>query len=249
MSALSNILFVTGTDTGIGKTFVASLLVKQLADRGYSIKVSKPVETGCRKDDSGELIAPDAESLLRSSGNMQSIHEAAPYRFSAPAAPSVAAELESVEIDTKALCKELRKIAGSCDLLVVEGAGGLMVPLSANSVFADLCQEIAASSLLVIGSRLGCINHALLSLEVMDRRELPIAGYVFNDLFAEKYSGEQVSYSEALSTNREVLQSFAPRYGARELLYMPYLPESEPAPEAALKGFSEAIIEYFELSR
>ena len=132
-----NVLFVTGTDTGVGKTFVSSLLVRSLHELGYRIAVMKPVETGCMVDAEGRFIPSDGILLWEASGKHQAGEDVAPFRYQTAVAPSVAATIEGQSIDYALLSEMVRGAALDVDLLLVEGAGGLMVPLNEQKTFLD----------------------------------------------------------------------------------------------------------------
>lgn len=169
-------LVVTGTDTGVGKTLVAAAVVAGLAARGLRVGVAKPVETGCTG------TPEDAAALAGAAAAAEPLEAICPVRLPAPLAPLLAAERAGTAIDAAALVAALRARAAAHDLLVVEGAGGLLVPLTPAVSYADLAAALAAPVLLVVGSRLGAINHALLTLEVLAARGLAAAGYVVSPL-------------------------------------------------------------------
>jgi dethiobiotin synthetase len=176
-----SILLVTGTDTGVGKTLVTAAIAAALAARGTRIGVAKPAETGCRLR-GGVLYPEDAATLAAAAGSPEPLELVCPYRFADPLAPALAAERAGSTIDLDALVTALRQRAAALDLLLVEGAGGLLVPLTRSATYADLATALAAQVLLVVGSRLGAINHALLTLAALETRALPIRGYVLNRL-------------------------------------------------------------------
>jgi dethiobiotin synthetase len=171
-----SVIFVTGTDTGVGKTVVTCALAAAFARRGRRVGVVKPAETGCRPD------AEDAAALATAAGDPAPLADVCPYRLPEPLAPSLAAERAGVAIDVGALTALVRRRAAAVDVLLVEGAGGLLVPLTRETSFADLARRLDAPVLVVVGSRLGAINHALLTFEVLAARRLPIAGFVVNRL-------------------------------------------------------------------
>jgi dethiobiotin synthetase len=174
-----SIVLVSGTDTGAGKTLVTATLAAGLAARQVRIGVAKPVETGCAGPE-----ATDAATLRAAAGSDEPLEAICPYRFPEPLAPSLAAERVGATIDLAALVDHLRRRATLYDLLLIEGAGGLLVPLTRTVSFADLARKLGASVLLVVGSRLGAINHALLTLEVLAARGLHTPGYVLSPLVA-----------------------------------------------------------------
>lgn len=215
-----SILFVTGTDTGIGKTFVSCLIANELKRRGLCIGVMKPVETGCERLESGELYAYDASLLWKASSRVQSIGEVAPYVFSMPAAPVVAAESEGEIIEPQILIDAVFAASKKCNVLIVEGAGGVLVPITYEFSYTDLAKAIGASVLVVVGSRLGAINHALCTFEVLKSRSIDVCGYVLNDLFA---TDTVATKNPAILHNRSTLSRIASTYEIEEVGYVPYI--------------------------
>lgn len=212
------IVFVTGTDTGVGKTTVSSLIIQNLVDRGLKVFVSKPVETGCRVLDSGELFPSDAARLLELSCGMQSMDEVVNYRFTQPLAPQVAAELSKTTISFDRIVSGIKEMERASDIVILEGAGGLLVPLSSGKSYANLAQAVGARVLVVVGSRLGAINHAALTFEVLGVRELPVIGYVLNE-----FSMSFPESEDAILTNRSSIQQIARSYEIYEQGYFSHL--------------------------
>jgi dethiobiotin synthetase len=167
--------FVTGTDTGVGKTLVACALVRALGARGIDVGVMKPVETGV-----GELGPLDALALRRAAGVPDALEAISPQRFALAAAPTVAARAERREVDLEALLAGFQALASRHAMLVVEGAGGLLVPIGKRATFADLAREMALPLLVVARAALGTINHTLLTLEAAAARGLALAGVVIS---------------------------------------------------------------------
>jgi dethiobiotin synthetase len=139
----------------------------------------KPVETGCRPD------AEDAAALAAAAGDSAPLADVCPYRLPDPLAPSLAAERAGVRVDVEALVAHVRRRAATVDVLLIEGAGGLLVPLTLDTSFADFALRLEAPVLVVVGSRLGAINHALLTFDALAARGMPIAGFVVNRLGAD----------------------------------------------------------------
>jgi len=173
---------VSGTDTGVGKTTLASALAFALASRGMRVGVMKPVETGCAARD-GALVAADAEALLAGSLADWPMDLVCPYRYRAPLAPPAAAEAEGAPLpDLDRIADAYHQLAARADVMLVEGAGGLMVPITWERNYADLALMLDLELVLVIGNRLGALNAALLTLDHAARRGLRIAGYVLSDI-------------------------------------------------------------------
>ena len=127
-SSRAPILFVTGTDTGVGKTAVTAMLARLLSENGRTVHVCKPIETGCRRNEQGELEPTDARVLREAGGGRQSLEQVIHYRFEAPVAPSVAAASVAARIDREALVLHIEQQAIDCDLLLVIGTSGLVYP-------------------------------------------------------------------------------------------------------------------------
>jgi dethiobiotin synthetase len=166
-------LFVTGTDTGVGKTLVGCAIAAALRARGVDVGVMKPVETGV-----GEAGPLDALALAEASGSEDPIELVCPQRFALAAAPNVAAEREGRSVDLRAIRSAWNVLREGHAFALVEGAGGLLVPLRDDYAMADLARAMALPLLVVARGALGTINHTLLTLEVAERRGLAVAGVV-----------------------------------------------------------------------
>jgi dethiobiotin synthetase len=168
-------VFVTGTDTGVGKTVVACALLRGLRARGLDVGAMKPVETGV-----GAPGPLDAMALRDAAGGKDDLSLICPQRFALPAAPSVAAAHEGRRVEVEPLEAAFRALAARHRLLVVEGAGGLLVPLTDQLDMAGLAGRFGLPVLLVCRGALGTINHTRLSLEALAARRLPLAGVVIS---------------------------------------------------------------------
>ena len=171
-------LFVTGTDTGVGKTRVAVALIHALRARGLRVAAMKPVSAGSAP---GELNG-DVTALLHAANVDADLRDVNPYAFAEPVAPHIAAELAGVRIELDVIAAAFGRLAAAADVVVVEGAGGWRVPLNERDDMADLAQRLGLPVVLVVGLRLGCLNHALLTAESIARRQLPWAGWVGNHI-------------------------------------------------------------------
>jgi dethiobiotin synthetase len=171
--------FVTGTDTGVGKTLVACALLHVFASRGLRVIGMKPVAAGAHQEN-GVWINDDVEQLI-AAGNVSASRDAInPYCFEPPIAPHIAAALQNKFIKNKILCDSYQRLSALADVVVVEGAGGFCVPFNDAETSADLARELALPVVLVVGMRLGCLNHALLTAEAIRARGLMLAGWVAN---------------------------------------------------------------------
>lgn len=174
-----NALFISGTDTGVGKTHVSRLLASFLKGR-FKVGVMKPVESGCAEEN-GRLIPSDATALRQAAGCELPLEVICPYRFSKPLAPSEAARQEGVVIDTELIRKTFEKIAAASDLVLAEGAGGLLAPVYGNYFCADLVRDLGLPLLIVARAGLGTVNHSLLTLEAALARGIRVAAIVLNE--------------------------------------------------------------------
>jgi dethiobiotin synthetase len=179
--------FVTGTDTEIGKTLVSSALLHALAQAGVRAAAIKSVAAGAHavQTADGEVWHNDDADALAQAANVVLPPElAVPYMFKAAAAPHVAAKLEGVAIDIGYIRRCYAKVIELADAVVVEGVGGFCVPLTDGEDTADLAQQLALPVIMVVGLRLGCINHALLTADAIAARGLKLAGWVANTVDA-----------------------------------------------------------------
>jgi dethiobiotin synthetase len=168
--------FVTGTDTGVGKTLISCALLHGFTAQEKRAVGMKPISAGCDTDGQNE----DALQL-RAAGNVAVSNELSnPYCFLPAIAPHIAAQRAGVIIDFSVIAKSYQELAAQADVVIVEGAGGLLVPLNAQQDSADLVQELRLPVILVVGMRLGCLNHALLTVQAIAARGLTLAGWVAN---------------------------------------------------------------------
>lgn len=172
-------LFITGTDTGVGKTFVAGALATLFRARGIDVGVMKPVETGCIRRD-GRLHPQDALYLKEMAGTADPVEEICPYALEMPAAPSVAADAARTVIDLEWIADRFRHVARRHQLTLVEGAGGLLVPITETADYTHLIQNLQIPALLVARTSLGTINHTLLTSRWAGHLKLSILGVVLN---------------------------------------------------------------------
>ncbi|MBI2883002.1 MAG: dethiobiotin synthase [Candidatus Methylomirabilis oxyfera] len=194
-------LFVTGTDTGVGKTLITAGLAHALRALRIDTGVMKPVETGCPSRD-GRLRPLDALALREATGSRDALDLINPYRFREPLAPLVAAERSQRSIDVERLLKCFDRLADRHTVMLVEGAGGLLVPITEKVSLLDLAVRLQLSLLVVIGSRLGALNHARLTVDAALAARVPVAGAIVNRGTAER--------SPARTTNLSVLRRLLP---------------------------------------
>ncbi|HTM53998.1 MAG TPA: dethiobiotin synthase [Pirellulales bacterium] len=208
-------LFITGTDTEVGKTYVAALIARALVDAGHRVGVYKPAASGCRVEGSG-LVSEDALALWEAAGRPGTLDEVCPQRFAAPLAPHLAAEAEGRRLDAELLRAGLDPWLERSDLVVVEGAGGFMSPLGEDEFVADLACDFGFPLIVVARNALGTINHVLQTLiaAATFRDGIPVAGIVLNRV-------SQVADESVRANAREIrTRAVAPllaelEYGAR----------------------------------
>jgi dethiobiotin synthetase len=203
--------FVTGTDTGVGKTLISCALLHGFAAQGKLVAGMKPVAAGCNAANQNE----DALQLLAAGNVAVSYGLVNPYCFKPAIAPHIAAQHDGIEIRFARITESYKELAALADTVIVEGAGGLLVPLNARQDNADLAQELGLSIILVVGVRLGCLNHALLTVEAIAARGLALSGWVANVIDAGMLSAQE---------NVTALQQ---RIAAPLLGVVPYLPRAD----------------------
>jgi len=182
--------FVTGTDTGIGKTLIANALLIGAAERGLSTLGLKPVSAGCEHRD-GQWMNDDAYELMRNSSTNLAYPDVNPVALREAMAPHIAAARENRMMDAAALAAHCRTQAARADFCVIEGAGGWLVPVNAEATMADLAGATGAAVILVVGMRLGCLNHALLTAQAIETAGLNLAGWVANHVDPEMVVAEE----------------------------------------------------------
>lgn len=184
--------FITGTDTDVGKTLISSALLHALAQSGVRAAGMKPVAAGAVLRD-GVWHNDDADALAEQASIALPPALATPYLLREAAAPHIAAELESVVIELGPIMESYAQVTRLADAVVVEGVGGFRVPLSKQVDTADLMQQLGLPVVMVVGLRLGCLNHALLTADAIRARGLLLAGWVANQLDPElPYSSDNV---------------------------------------------------------
>lgn len=176
--------FVTGTDTGVGKTLISSALVCHFAQRGLRSAGMKPIAAGCKLS-SGGMISEDVLQLRMASNVELPLKVVNPYAFEPPLAPHIAAEMAGMRIELDIIQDAFKKAAEAVDILIVEGVGGFRVPLNEAEDTSDLARKLGLPVILVVGVRLGCLNHALLTAESIVARGLRLVGWVANDIDPE----------------------------------------------------------------
>ncbi len=186
-------LFVTATDTGVGKTIVSAAIATTLRHAGRRVAVLKPAATGCSREREG-LVSEDAELLAAASDTHHPLDLICPNRFEEPLAPSVAARRAGLELDWEAVERSIRIMSKDADCMIVEGVGGVLVPMDDSHTVRDLIAALGAPAIVVARPGLGTINHTLLSIESLRAVGVKVAGVVIN-----RYPGDQADIAEETS--------------------------------------------------
>lgn len=173
-------IFITGTDTGVGKTVVASAIARFLHEHGVNVGVMKPVTSGC-KEENGRLVSDDAGLLAWSAGIAGVEPDIAPYLLRLPIAPAEAARREGVRIDFRFIADSFARLSSRYDFVIVEGAGGLMAPLSGELLMADLVRHLSLPIIVVARPNLGTINHTLLTCFSAKQLGITVKGVFINN--------------------------------------------------------------------
>jgi dethiobiotin synthetase len=208
--------FVTGTDTGVGKTLASCALLHGLRSSGLRALGMKPVAAGTEASTDGPVNA-DVIALRRASSWPAALNLVNPYCFEAPIAPHLAAAAAGVRIELAPILRAFETLTGSADAIVVEGVGGFLVPLNERQDAADLAVALALPIVLVVGMRLGCLNHALLTQQAITARSLRLAGWIAN------------SIDPGMARFEGNLQALRQRIDAPLLGVMPYRPSADPS--------------------
>ncbi len=202
---MSKAFFVTGTDTEVGKTHVSCLLLKQYAAQGLKVIGMKPIAAGCELVN-GEWGNEDVQKLIAASNVTAPLDLINPYRFKEPIAPHLAAEKVGVTIEIETIVSAFKQLQTMADVVIVEGAGGFLVPLNTKANMADLAIALGLPTILVVGLRLGCINHSLLTVEAIKARGLALHGWVANHIDVE------------MEVQKENIQTIAKQRGVGAML-------------------------------
>lgn len=197
---MSKAFFLTGTDTGVGKTFFGASLAAALRDAGYRVGVFKPVESGAGLE-AGRKVPADALLLAEAAGCTLDLDLICPYALREPLAPSEAAKMEGVIIDPARIFDAFYAVADASDVVLVEGAGGLLCPLYETWTVLELMRQLNWPAINVVGSKLGAVNHTLLTERVLLDESVGLMGHVINNLYG--------SDEPAALTNPDLIRSLA----------------------------------------
>lgn len=226
-------IFITGTDTGVGKTYIGTQLCRTLHQQGYRIQPRKPVESGCETDNNANLLPLDASQYYSACGQSVALKQICPFRYQAAVAPDYAARLVGKKL-------RLEELVSACqvkpnDFLLVEGAGGFYSPICSDGLNADLATELGLPVLLIAENRLGAINHTLLTAEAIQRRDLPLVAVILNDIEG-KNPNDDLNNARFLKTHLNCTVLEVPPYSAEDPEWLLLIAEllkssaTEPAP-------------------
>ena len=207
----SRSFFVTGTDTGVGKTVVACALARAFAAAGERVAVMKPVASGAQRTPEG-LRNADALALIGAANVPLSYAQVNPYCFEAAVSPHIAAKDANIEVDIDTIKADFTALEAISDRVVIEGAGGWLAPVNARESMGDLARALGVPAVLVVGLRLGCLNHAELTHRAIVNQGVVFAGWIANRLGAP------------MEREAENLATLARRLGAPPLALVPYAP-------------------------
>jgi dethiobiotin synthetase len=230
MNAAPKGFFVTGTDTGVGKTLVTVALTRALVARGKRTAVMKPVAAGRVKTPGGHFN-DDALELLGASNVKAPYEDVNPYLLATPASPHLAARFDGIAIKHEKILAAFARLGAQSDLILVEGAGGWSAPISGTETMAQIAEKLALPVILVVGMRLGCLNHALLTREALRCHSMRFAGWVANTMSTEM---------ALLDANIETLTS---RFGMSPLAVVPSAPGSQRAGAKSTPAWADKLAE------
>jgi dethiobiotin synthetase len=215
MAQKSQALFITGTDTSVGKTLVSVSFVKALVRHGFRVAVMKPIASGSESTPDG-LRNADALALAEASNVVVPYTALNPYCFEPAISPHIAAEEAQIDVDLTLIKNRFEALTSGADFVVVEGAGGWYAPISQTRSMADLPRSLGIPVLLVVGLRLGCLNHALLSRQAIEASGVEWAGWVAN------------SIDPQLQRAAQNLSSLERLLGSEPLAVFPFAPDGQP---------------------
>lgn len=212
-------LLVLGTDTGIGKTMIAGAIARWLKDDGARVAVCKPCATGCQHRREG-LVSEDAEFLAHCGDVPHPLDLVCPQRYAEPLAPAVAADRAKIPLDWEAIDRAIQLMSRDSDVMVVEGVGGVMVPMDAKHTFLDVAAWLKIPAIIVARPALGTLNHTLLTLSALRSRGIKVIGVIIN-----RYPNDTPGAAE--ETNPRAIE----KWGKTSILCI--VPESEVSPDPA----------------
>ena len=217
-------IFICGTDTGVGKTMITGCLARYLRERGYGVITQKWLQTGYNSK-----FPSDLELHLRIMGkNVSQIKKylpyAAPYVFKGAFSPHLASRIENKSINAGKIIKSFKLLSREFDVVIVEGIGGALVPFSKKQLVVDIVKRLGLPVLVVAGNRLGAINHTLMTVEVLRKRNIEIAGIIFNNFKKENIRVLEDNPSIVASLTKEKVFGCLPWVESGHKLYQKFVP-------------------------
>lgn len=203
---MGEIFLLTGTDTGVGKTYIGILLLKKLLESGIDAFVMKPVESGCVYLPDGTLAAEDAMRYLSClDTDSATVEDICLYRYPLPLSPNVAGRLAGELVDKQIITSRIQGEADRRAVVIVEGAGGIMVEIADGYSFLSLAKDLNMKAILVAPNRLGVLNHVALNVNVLSVAEVNIAGIILNDLSVPSETAAQYNFEELKRVHGDLL--------------------------------------------
>lgn len=211
-------LFITGTDTEVGKTYVTSIIARSLVNAGHKVGVYKPVASDCLRD-GNTIHSSDAHSLWDAANRPLTVEDVCPQKFEAAIAPHLAAEAEGKTVDVELLREGISVWENKCDIVLVEGAGGLMTPISEDEFFADLAFDFGYPLIVVVPNILGCINQTMQTLITAStfRDGLEIGGIILNNVRTEEGDESVKTNAQEIAKRSRIPILGSIEYGGTEL--------------------------------
>lgn len=220
-------LFVTGTDTGVGKTVITGCLARYLFRKGYNVITQKWIQTGCNQNFPSDIKV----HLKIMNHNLNDIKRylpyVAPYVFNKAFSPHLASKMANKRISINKIMQSFKILSRRFDFVIVEGLGGVLVPLNEKRLVIDIVQQLDLSVLVVIGNKLGAINHTLLSIEALTLRKIKILGLVFNNLKRENKRILRDNPRIIKSLTKQRIFGVLPREATYQKLYEKFIPIGE----------------------
>ncbi len=228
--------FVTGTDTGVGKTIITAALIKTAHLLGFKTCGMKPIETGCIRE--GDMLVPSDGMFIKTVAHMEeSVKHVSPYCFESPLAPLPASEIEGISVDLEKIQNAYMSLLKKYDVVIVEGIGGLLVPINKNFFVLDLARAFGLPVIVVSKPGLGTINHTMLTVNYAIKEGLVVAGIIIN--YSQPSEGML-----AENTNPEIIRKISP---VPIIGIFPYLTdlESNTLEKAAIRNLNFQIIKKY----
>ena len=197
-----NSFFVTGTDTDVGKTCVSASIAKHLRDIDVDVGVMKPFASGYKA--TSDFVSEDVEILMKYSGVKDPVDLVNPYHFEIPTSPYDASKQLNLEIDIYKVIESYKQLASIHDVVIVEGIGGIMTPISKNYFVSDLISDLQLSSFIVTGSKIGAVNHFMLTYEHVQQKNLNLKGILVNQNVSDGYELTNLKHQIFGLTGRKV---------------------------------------------